>query len=113
MDCRLLFFYTFLLYFVKIIRCVTLKKECPGGEVHKSCAFRTEYTCWTSRDRVQRVQDIPRRLSHCQSGCYCKAGLVREYPAGPCIAAAGCRDRKIEAFLKNLPTFDGYTGFET
>ncbi|XP_063895147.1 uncharacterized protein LOC110373215 [Helicoverpa armigera] len=83
---------------------VTLRKECPADEVHKSCSFHEEYTCWAQPDRMERVKSPARRLPHCRTGCYCKKGLVREYPGGPCIVTAGCRNRKLQSVLKHLPT---------
>ncbi|XP_026732911.1 cysteine-rich venom protein 1-like [Trichoplusia ni] len=93
-----------LLFFIDLTWSITLKKECPPGEVHRSCAFTDEYTCWVHADRMERVKSPPKRLPHCKAGCYCKRGLVREYPGGPCIVAAGCRNRKLQAVLKSLPT---------
>lgn len=48
-------------------------KGCPTDEIHKSCAFREEYTCWTSADQQERVIELFRRLPHCRAGCYCKS----------------------------------------
>ncbi|CAH2044247.1 unnamed protein product, partial [Iphiclides podalirius] len=86
-----------------------LKKECPHDEVHRSCSFYEEYTCWETEQRTNRVKIIPKRLLHCRSGCYCKRGLVRSYPQGPCLLAMTCRNQELQELLNRLPpAFDRF-----
>ncbi|KAH9636579.1 hypothetical protein HF086_007008 [Spodoptera exigua] len=93
-----------LIFVLDVALSITLRKECPPGEVHKSCALMQEYTCWLREDRMQRVKSLAKRLTHCKAGCFCKKGLVREYPSGYCIAGAGCRDRNLLSVLMSIPT---------
>ncbi|KAL0822069.1 hypothetical protein ABMA28_005434 [Loxostege sticticalis] len=86
-------------YAIVAVQAITLKKECPEDEVHKSCAFYEEYCCWQEPDRQERVRLPPKRLPHCRSGCYCKKGLVREFIGGKCIPAVNCLNKRLRGVL--------------
>nr|XP_034834434.1 uncharacterized protein LOC117991019 isoform X1 [Maniola hyperantus] len=79
------------------------EKECLHNEIHKSCAFYEEYTCWETEAMESRVKASPKRLAHCRAGCYCKKGLVRMYPQGKCIIAQACRDLQLRGVLEKIP----------
>ncbi|XP_068618104.1 uncharacterized protein [Battus philenor] len=94
-----------IVYFLtRKLTCHMLRNQCHRDEVHRSCSFYEEYTCWQNEDRLIRVKIIPKRLPHCRSGCYCKKGLVRAYPQGPCVPAIYCRNHGLQKFLSKLPS---------
>ncbi|OWR51654.1 hypothetical protein KGM_205967 [Danaus plexippus plexippus] len=95
-------------YSIVIVILLALEKECPQDEVHKSCSFYEEYTCWETPELNKRVKTTPKRLTHCRSGCFCNKGFVRSYPEGKCITELTCRDQELLATMRKIPnkTFD-------
>ncbi|XP_039756406.1 uncharacterized protein LOC120631059 [Pararge aegeria] len=89
--------------FVSKCSFLMIKKECLHGEVHKSCSFYEEYTCWETQSLTKRVKSSPKRLAHCKAGCFCKKGMVRTYPNGGCILAQACRDLELKGVLQKIP----------
>ncbi|CAK1587289.1 unnamed protein product [Parnassius mnemosyne] len=85
------------------LSCYMLKNVCPHDEVHKSCTFYEEYTCYEDEKKKMRVKSIPKRLPHCRAGCYCRKGLVREFPQGSCILAMSCRNQELQRIFNSLP----------
>ncbi|XP_073961928.1 uncharacterized protein [Choristoneura fumiferana] len=85
-------------------------KDCPYEEIHKSCMFFEEYTCWEDKDRLKRNKAPAKSLLHCWGGCVCSTfkikfikGLVRAYKNGPCVAAHTCRDLRLIESIKKVP----------
>ncbi|XP_026322757.1 uncharacterized protein LOC113232300 [Hyposmocoma kahamanoa] len=88
---------------------VMIKRQCGHEEIHRSCVFYEEYTCWEREDGLDRVRSPPKRLTHCKADCFCRKGSVRAYPKGPCIPAVNCRNAKLMNLMDNLPnSFGGF-----
>ncbi|KAI8439767.1 hypothetical protein MSG28_013454 [Choristoneura fumiferana] len=51
-------------------------KDCPYEEIHKSCMFFEEYTCWEDKDRLKRNKAPAKSLLHCWGGCVCRSARI-------------------------------------
>nr|XP_032518993.1 uncharacterized protein LOC116771282 isoform X2 [Danaus plexippus plexippus] len=71
-DMKAISVYVHVCVLMSLYDCLMLKKECPQDEVHKSCSFYEEYTCWETPELNKRVKTTPKRLTHCRSGCFSK-----------------------------------------